>query len=132
MPERTFAYDLAVQYRDLDPRSHVNHAHYVSYLEEGKQALFSEVIGTPLSEAGTAIKHLEVDYERPILAEETVTVRLGPISLGDSSVTIDYEVLVDGERAATATTVSVLLDDEGRPRSIPDDWRDALAPYVDE
>lgn len=127
-----FEHELQVQYRDLDPRSHVNHAHYVSYLEEGKQALFSDVVGTPLSEAGTAIRHLEVDYEAPILAEQDVTVRLGPVRLGETSFTIDYELHTDEARAATASTVSVLLDDDGRPRSLPEQWRTALAPYRED
>lgn len=129
MPHQTFAHDVAVQYRDLDPRSHVNHAHYVSYLEEGKAALFREEVGVSLADAGTAIRSLDVDYLRPVEADQTVTVFLGPVELGSSSFTIDYEVLVDGETAATATTVSVLVD-EGGAVALPEEWREALAPFT--
>ncbi len=129
MTHETFDHDIEVQYRDLDPRRHVNHARYVSYLEQAKGKFFVEVLGTSLSVANTAVRHLELDYRAPIEPDRTVQVSLGPVDPGDTSYTIQYEV-TDGETVvATAETVSVLLDDDGRPRSLPEEWRDRIAPY---
>lgn len=129
MTHETYAHDVEVQYRDLDPRSHVNHAHYVSYMEQAKAAFFRDVLGTPLSEPNTAVRHLTVDFEAPILADQVVEVSVGPVGVGDTSCTFAYEIRNDGQVVATGETVSVLLDDDGRPRSLPEDWRRRLEPY---
>ncbi|MHB9286028.1 acyl-CoA thioesterase [Halobacteriales archaeon Cl-PHB] len=129
MPPERYHHDLEVQYRDLDPRSHVNHARYVSYLEQAKGEFFRDVLGTSLAAANTAVRHLELDYRSPIEYDRSVTVALGPIDPGDTSYTIAYEI-TDGETVvATAETVSVLLDDNDRPRSLPESWREAIESY---
>jgi len=130
MTPATYDYDIAVQYRDLDPRKHVNHAVYVSYLEQAKGAFFVDVLGTSLADVDTAVRSLDVDYLAPVLPDRTATVTLGPIEVGETSYTIAYEVVADGTVAAEAETVSVLLDDDGRPRRVPDAWREHLAPYA--
>jgi len=126
---RTYVHDTEVQYRDLDPRGHVNHAVFVSYLEAAKEAFFADVLDVSLSEAGTAVRHLEVDYLAPIEPGRSVRVSLGPVDVGTTSYTVGYELVVDGATVATAQTVSVLLDDDGEPRPVPDAWRERLAPY---
>jgi acyl-CoA thioester hydrolase len=128
---RTYTHDVEVQYRDLDPRGHVNHAVYVSYLEQAKGEFFREVLGTSLADVRTAVRHIEVDYRAPILPDRTVEVRLGPVEVGETSYTVEYGIHDGGTVAATAETVSVLLDGDGHPRSLPPAWREALSPYED-
>lgn len=127
---RTYDHELAVQFRDLDPRAHVNHATYVSYLEQAKGRFFADVLGVSLADAPTVVRSLDVDYRASIDPDETVRVALGPVEVGETSLAIDYELWVDGRLAATARTVSVLLDDDGSPTGVPDDWREALEPYA--
>lgn len=127
---RTFTQDVEVQFRDLDTRAHVNHVAYAAYFERGKERLFADVLGVSLSEASTVVRSLDVDYHAPIPADATVTVALGPIAVGESSLTIDYELRHEGEVVATGRTVSIYLDADGQPTRIPDDWRTALAPYA--
>jgi len=126
----TYDHDIDVRYRDLDPRKHVNHAVYVSYLEQAKGALFVDVLGVSLADANTAVRTLELDYRAPIRPDRTVRVSLGPIATGETSYTIEYELTDDAETVATAETVSVLLADDGTPRPLPDHWRERLAPFV--
>ena len=132
MAHRTYDHDIEVQYRDLDPRKHVNHAVYVSYLEQAKGEFFLDVLGTSLADVNTAVRSLDVDYVAPILADRTVRVSVGPVGLGETSYTIGYEVTDGGDLAATAETVSVLLDEDGTPRSLPEAWRESLDPYTGE
>jgi acyl-CoA thioester hydrolase len=126
----TYEHDIEVQYRDLDPRRHVNHAVYVSYLEQAKGDFFLDVLGVSLAEVDTAVRSLTVDYLAPVLADRTVRVTLGPVGLGETSYTIEYEVVDGDDVAATAQTVSVLLDETGDPRTLPGEWRDSLEPYA--
>ena len=128
MTPRAYTHDIEVQFRDLDTRSHVNHVVYASYFERGKERLFEEMLDTSLSSAPTVVRALEVEYVSSIDPDTTVTVALGPIETGETSLTIDYELRCGDEVAATGRTVSVYLDG-GQPAPLPDAWRDALAPY---
>jgi len=126
----TYDHDVEVRYRDLDPRKHVNHAVYVSFLEQAKGAFFLDVLDTSLADADTAVRTLELDYLAPIHPDGTVRVSLGPIDPGETSYAIEYEIADGGDVAATARTVSVLLDGTGTPRPLPGEWRERMAPYT--
>lgn len=130
MTHETYVHDIEVRYRDLDPRKHVNHAVYVSYLEEAKGAFFLDVLGTSLADATTAVRHLEVDYLAPVLPDGTVRVTVGPVATGETSYTMEYELTSGDGTAATARTVSVLLDEDGSPRALPAEWLAAVDPYA--
>jgi acyl-CoA thioester hydrolase len=133
MEGRSYSHTIDVQYRDLDPRSHVNHAVFVSYMEQAKGAFFAEVLGTPLEAVNTVVKALEVDYERPIPGGSAVTIELQVATVGETSLGIAYELTVDDDVVATANTVSVLLDSEtDRPQPLSEDWRERLEPYRQE
>ncbi|WP_390192182.1 acyl-CoA thioesterase [Halalkalicoccus salilacus] len=113
MDERTYGYTTDVRYRDLDPRGHVNHVVYVSYMEQAKGAFLEDVVGVTLDEVNTVVRSLDVDYERSIESGQQVTVDLRVESVGETSFTITYRLNADGDEVATARTVSVLLDEEG-------------------
>lgn len=126
----TYSYTTDVRYRDLDPRGHVNHVVYASYLEQAKGRFLKEVVGVPLDESNTVVRKLDVEYERSIESGREVTVDLRVTNVGETSFTIEYEMADDDAIVATARTVSVLLDPEtGRPRSIPEEWRERIEAF---
>ncbi len=127
---RTYTHEVEVQFRDLDTRRHVNHVVYASYFEQAKGRFYHDVIGRSLVDVPTVVRTLEVDYRAPVEADRTVTVELGPVAVGGSSLTIEYELRTEGAVAATGRTVSVYLGEDGRPEPVPDDWRERLAPYA--
>lgn len=115
---------IDVRLRDIDFMGHVNNATYATYLEEARQAYFADVIGVSLTDVGTVLANLEIDYVEAIEADADVTIALRVSELGTSSLPMEYEVRADGERAATARTVQVLVDREtGQSQSIPTEWR---------
>ncbi|WP_265111412.1 acyl-CoA thioesterase [Halosolutus halophilus] len=124
MTDYSYETDVDVRLRDIDFMGHVNNAVYASYLEQARQAYFVDVLGVSLTEADTVLATLEIDYVSPIEAEEDVTVALRIPELGNSSLPMEYEIRADGERAATARTVQVVVDREtGRSAPIPTAWR---------
>ncbi|PSQ22757.1 acyl-CoA thioesterase [Halobacteriales archaeon QS_8_65_32] len=129
MPD-TYTHAIDVQFRDLDPRGHANHAIYVSYCEQAKAALFAEVLETSLADASTVVRSLDVEYERAVTLGDRVVVTLRISHLGRTSYTIEYDLAVDGERVATARTALVSLDGAGNPEPLPDTWRERLEPYL--
>lgn len=84
-------------------------------------------------EYSTPIAHLEVDYLRPILAGEDVTLRVSVGHIGNRSFTLEYAVLDDaGEQRVRAKTVLVYTTIEGdrfAPAPLPDALRTALKGY---
>lgn len=128
----SYTHDVPVRFRDLDPRSHANHAVYVSYCEQAKAALFEDVLETSLAVAPTVVRSLDVEYERSVELGDEVVVTLQVGHLGRTSYSIEYDLVVDGERVATARTASVVLDAAGNPEPLPDVWRERLAPYLTE
>ena len=122
-----YTHEIQVQYRDLDPRAHVNHAVYVSYMEQAKGRFMADELGVALDSADTVVRHLEVDYSAPVEAGRTVAVSVRPAGVGETSFTLEYELAVAGDVVATGRTVSVLLGPDG-PRPLPEGWRAVLEP----
>jgi acyl-CoA thioester hydrolase len=124
--------DVELRYRDLDTMGHVNNAVYATFIEQARLDFFETVAGVPLDEAGGVIAHLEIDYERPITLDQDVAVTTSIADLGDSSISMDHEILADGEVAATANVVQITVDPEtGETISIPSEWRDRIATHRD-
>ena len=132
MSHRTYTHDIEVQYRDLDPRRHVNHVVYAAYVEQAKGRFYADVLGTPLVDAPTVVRTLEVDYRAPVEPDRVVEIELGPVEVGGTSLGIEYELTDEGEVVATARTVSVYLGEDGRPERLPGEWRERATPYEEE
>ena len=123
----TYSADLEVRFRDLDPMQHVNNSVYSTFLEQTRARFSEEVLGMPLADLDTVLRHVEISFERPIEGVGTVTVELAVGDLGRSSIPMTYELFSEGERVATAETVLVYFDrDSGESKRIPDDVRERL------
>ncbi|RQH03130.1 acyl-CoA thioesterase [Natrarchaeobius oligotrophus] len=127
MSDYDYEVRIDVRLRDVDFMGHVNNAVYATYLEQAREAYFTDVLDVSLVDVGTVLVNLEIEYARPIESDATVTVALGVAELGTSSVPIEYEIRADGERAATARTVQVVVDDEtGESRPLPSEWHSRI------
>lgn len=114
--------EVPVRFRDLDTMGHVNNAIYATYVEEARAAYYDDVVDSSLSDVDTVLVNLEIDFRKPILEGDTVTVFLTVDDLGESSIPMDYRLEVDGETVATARSVQVVVD-EARSESVPiPDW----------
>ncbi|WP_137289950.1 acyl-CoA thioesterase [Natronorubrum halophilum] len=129
MPD-PFTVDVPVRYRDLDPLNHVNHAVYASYLEAARTDYLEDIVGIAAENISFVIASLDIDYDRPITMGDDPTVALWVPRLGDSSCTMEYEIRVDGEVAATAETTMVHIDPETkRPSPLPEEIRRPIAAH---
>ena len=125
-----FSSDVQVRFRDIDAMGHVNNAIYATYVEQARTDYFDRVLDAGLDDVSTVLASLELSYERPILLEQSVTVTIDVPGLGRSSLPMEYEVLADGERAATAKSVQVFLDPEtGESAPIPERFRERITEF---
>jgi acyl-CoA thioester hydrolase len=113
-----------VRWRDTDAQGHVNHAVFLTYLEEGRDAFYAQVLG---SDPSYVVVRLEVDLRAEVRhPDQEVTVRIAAERLGTTSLTTREAILTpSGEVAAEARVVSVRWD-RGRPIPFSDRERARL------
>ncbi len=129
-----YSYSLGVdvRYRDLDPVGHVNNAVYATYLEHTRTNYYADVLGLATEELSFVLAHVEIDYESSVTAEDDVRVWIRVSRLGEKSMTTEFLIEASGETAATAESVQVVIDDEGVPCPVPDEWRQEILEYEGE
>jgi acyl-CoA thioester hydrolase len=118
--------EIEIRWRDLDPYGHVNHAVFLTYLEEVRDEWLIGAVGDDA--LGYVVARVEIDYRRELTQkDDRVVARIRLDSLGTSSVrTVEELVVKDGDLAAEARAVLVACDEQHRPRPLTDDERAVL------
>ncbi len=66
-------------------------------------------------------------YHSPARYDERLTIRTRLKEARSRAIVFDYEILAaDGRSVATGETVHVITDRQGKPRSLPERYRQAL------
>jgi len=119
--------EIEIRWNDLDPFGHVNHAVFLTYLEEVRDEWLAEAVGGETIDY--VVARVEIDYRRELThRDDRVTARIRLDSLGTSSVrTLEELVTRGGETAAEAKAVLVACDGDHRPRPLTGAERAALA-----
>lgn len=132
MSEYTFETSFEPRYCDLDVNGHVNQAVYLSYLEQARTKYWEEIVGIRHDRTPVAMVRQEIEYEAPILLDQTVTVAQRIAEIGRTSFRIEYEIRADETVAATAEIVLLALDRESHEAMpIPSTWREPIEEYED-
>jgi len=122
-------YLLSVRFSDCDMMQHVNNAVYLNYFEEARIHYFRQMLGVDWDwkKNGVLLRKNELEYLKPILLNEPVTIEVFLKHLGDKSFTLAYEVRVHGDLRTTGTSVLVCFDSINKCSiSIPARMRTAL------
>jgi acyl-CoA thioester hydrolase len=98
-----------VRWRDVDALDHVNHAVFLTYLEEGRDAFYAQLLGRDPS---YVVVRLEVDLRAEVrYSDRQVLVRIEAERLGTTSLTTRETITTPaGELAAEARVVTVRWD----------------------
>ena len=108
-----FEHPVHVRWRDVDALGHVNHAVFLTYLEEGRDAFFTRILG---GDPMYVVVRIEIDLRAEVrLAERRVTVAIEVERLGTTSLTTREKILLPSQEvAAEARVVSVRWDRDHR------------------
>jgi acyl-CoA thioester hydrolase len=108
-----FERSVDVRWRDTDALGHVNHVVFLTYLEEGRDAFYTQVVG---SDPSYVVVRLEVDFRAEIRHEDRrVLVRIEVERVGNTSLTTRETLLNDSQEvAALARVVTLRWDSERR------------------
>jgi acyl-CoA thioester hydrolase len=109
----TFEQVVRVRWRDPDAQGHVTTAVFLTYLEEGRDAFYAQVLG---ADPNYVVARVEVDLRAEIRhADQQVTVRIEAERLGTTSLITRETILApSGEVAAEARVITVRWDPSQR------------------
>jgi acyl-CoA thioester hydrolase len=127
---KAFERAVDVRWRDTDALGHVNHAVFLTYLEEGRDAFFTQALAT---DPAYVVARIELDFRAEIqLTDRRVTVRLEVENVGTTSLTTRETItLPSGEKAAEARVITVRWDTgQHKPAAFTDAERRQLAGYA--
>jgi acyl-CoA thioester hydrolase len=115
-----------IQWFDTDASTKYHNTAPLRLMEEAEAALLHE-LGIVREVYGWLPRaHVTVDYRRPLRFWDEVDVDLEVSEVGRTSITYAFRVQAEDELCAEGKVVAVLLDEEGRPRTWPDEWRRLL------
>ena len=102
-------HSVDVRWRDVDALDHVNHAVFLTYLEEGRDAFYTQLLGR---DPAYVVVRLEIDLRAEVrYADRRVAVRIEAERLGTTSLTTRETITTPaGELAAEARVVTVRWD----------------------
>jgi acyl-CoA thioester hydrolase len=123
-----FEHQVRVRWRDVDALQHVNHAVFLTYLEEGRDAFYVHALS---SDPHYVVARIEIDLRTEVRYEDRqVTVLIEVERLGTTSLTTRETVrTAAGEEAARARVVTVKWDAAAhKPVPFTGDERARLAP----
>ena len=121
---------VPVRWRDTDALGHVNHAVFLTYLEEGRDGFFWEVLGASTM---YVVARIELDYRAEVRLEaKHVTVRIGVERVGTTSLTTSEQLLLPNGDVAGEAKVVIVNWDEAQHATLPftDDERLRLEGFI--
>ena len=129
----THSFPLRVYYEDTDAGGIVYHANYLKFCERARSEWVRGLgIDQRALKAGRGliivVRRMEVDFLRPALYDDALTVTTQLRLLGGARIELDQAVLRGAETLFTAAVTLVCVGADGRAARLPDDLRAALHP----
>lgn len=126
-----------VRFADLDALGHVNHAKYLTYMEQARMEYAAAVWGWTgiMTDLTMIVAHAEVNYLAPLFLNDRIKVMTRTARLGTKSFDLAYLMQRQEEdgnliNVATGKTAMVMYDYD-RHITIPfrEDWRSSTLTY---
>jgi acyl-CoA thioester hydrolase len=112
-----FEHLVRVRWRDTDALGHVNTAVFLTYLEEGRDAFYVQVLG---SDPMYVVARFEVDLRAEVrYADQHVTVQVQAERLGTKSLTTRETILTASRQVAAEARVVTVRWDPGQRKPVP-------------
>jgi acyl-CoA thioester hydrolase len=112
-----FEHQVDVRWRDVDALGHVNHAVFLTYLEEGRDAFFAQTLA---SDPIYVVVRLEVDLRAEVrYPDRRVTVRIEVERLGTTSLTTRETIITLANEVVAEARVVTVRWDSGQRKPVP-------------
>lgn len=137
MGDFRFSLSIPVRYSDLDAQGHLNHARYLSFMEEAR---FRYIVAVGLWDpaqgfdaVGQVVAEATCAYKRPVFINQTVDVAVRISRVGHKSLEMIYQMSVGADVVALGRTVQVAYDYAAQLSIlVPQEWRDKISAFEGE
>lgn len=120
---------------DCDTAGHVNHAVMLTLLERARWAALEKHLSFEdyiRRSQWAVVRHVDVSYSNPSLPGDDFIIRTGLKGIGNTSFTVKQVAKNQkGALVCEATIIYVTLSPEGKPMSVPDEWKEIFSPWED-
>ena len=125
--------DIRIYYEDTDFSGVVYHASYLRFLERGRTELLRSLgihhaalhVGAAGASLAFAVRAMTLDFLRPALMDDMVTVETWPLAVGGASLGMSQRIL-RGETLLLTAAVRIVAVAGGRAVRLPRDLRERL------
>ena len=137
MKGKNHYFPVRVYYEDTDVGGFVYHSNFLKFMERGRSEFLRcyGVIHTDLVSMDRGFKFavatFTIKYMAPGFLDDALTVVTIPVSMKGATFHMDQEVRRGDDVLATATIRVACLDDNNRPRRIPEDIREKFRPLYE-
>jgi acyl-CoA thioester hydrolase len=125
---------IRVGLRDLDGLGHVNHAVYLTYIEEARTEYVLRLKGgRRLDDFDFVLARIEADFRSQATLGDVLVVEIRPTRLGTRSWDLHYRIrdAETGDVVVESTSVLVSYDfGSGRTMPVPEPFRTRLAEEI--
>jgi acyl-CoA thioester hydrolase len=125
-----FLHDTPLRWKDIDSEGVLNHAVYLTLVEQARYAYFQELGFLRDGRVTFLLGEIAARYEKlGLLRHRVLTIAVRTARLGGKSFEMDYEVRAGNERLATITQTLVWVDAELKSCEIPTAVRAKIAAF---
>jgi len=134
---KTHILPIRVYYEDTDLSGIVYHANYLRYMERGRTEFF-RAVGIKLAALEDAqptawtLRKVQLEYFRPARLEDQLEVRPLCSAVTGARMTAEQKIYAGDTLLTRGTVEACIITLSGKPRRIPEDVRDKLAPFLYE
>ena len=129
---------IRIYYEDTDLSGIVYHANYLRYMERGRSEYFRcagisklAVLDDEQSWAWT-LRKVSLEYLKPARVDDLIEVRTTAISLTGARMVADQKIYASDQLLTRGTVEACMISLAVKPRRIPPELRDKLAPLLCE
>ena len=137
-PSFPFAVQERVRWSDCDPLGIIYYGTYIRFFESAEHEMFRQA-GLPYEvmrvqrQVQLPRKAFQVEFHSPAQMDELMEIRVGVVRIGESSITMRFEVYRAADlvhRASARLTVVCVDKATITKRALPDFVKDALRPFL--
>lgn len=135
--EKTFVLPIRIYYADTDLSGVVYHANYLVYMERARSEFFRQC-GVKLEglqdeePTAWALRHAALEFLRPARVNDVIEVRSTIGKFTGARLEAVQHIFCRDELLVRGRVEACLITLTGKPRRIPADVREKLAPYLAE
>jgi acyl-CoA thioester hydrolase len=129
---------IRIYYEDTDLSGIVYHANYLRFMERGRSEFFrcagiSRLADTAHEEGWAwTLRRVAVEYLRPARVDDLIEVHTRAVALTGVRMLAEQNIHCGGQLLTRGSVEACMISLAGKPKRIPPEMRDKLAPLLSE